>query len=429
MLKASVGIAVSLCITLLYLWYLQPVGLRRSAAALLAVPCLTIAYDLLILIYKPVFYYENYLLWIAAMAVVAHTAAALSVGKSFQVALLFGIGSRISIQLVLYPLAVAIPGFAAQVVDVRPLVQLGIESLAMVLRALMAALLRRRIRNFTDSSPDRFAVLLILIPLVSSVVINILVMPYIDANYIFPANSRSIAYLLLAALSYLMLILSVYALSEQKKRMEMEKLQAVVQAQHDFYQRKADVDQAVQNMYHDMKNHLSCIRHMSDSADIAAYIDSIHAEIASFGSYVNTGSPFLDAVINEKHRLAEQKQIQFLTVIDYPKDSPLRSHDICTIFGNLLDNALEAAEKVADPARRCVTLKVFGIDGFLMIHVNNSMSEAPTCEGGRYRTTKTGTGHGIGLRSVDMCLQRYHGILKTEISEGMFQTGVMIPKP
>lgn len=181
--------------------------------------------------------------------------------------------------------------------------------------------------------------------------------------------------------------------------------------------------------YHDMKNHLSCIRHMSDSADIAAYIDNIHAEIASFGSYVNTGSPFLDAVINEKHRLAEQKQIQFLTVIDYPKDSPLRSHDICTIFGNLLDNALEAAEKVADQGERCVTLKVFGIDGFLMIHVNNSMAEAPTCEGGRYRTTKTGTGHGIGLRSVDMCLQRYHGILKTEISEGMFQTGVMIPMP
>lgn len=429
MVKACVGAAVSLCVTLLYLWYLRPVGLRRGAAALLAVPCLTVVYDLLIIRYKPVFYYENYLLWIAAMAAAAYAATGLNAGKSLQAAMLFGVGSRISMQLVLYPLAVAIPGFAAQILDVQPLVQIGIESLTMVLRSLMALLLRQRIRDFIDSGPDRFSFLLLLIPLVSSIAINILVMPYIDANYVSPANSRSIAYLLLATLSYLMLILSVYALSEQKKRMEMEKLQAVIQAQHDFYQHKADADQTVQNMYHDMKNHLSCIRHMSDSAQIAAYVDSISAEIAFYGSQVNTGNVFLDAVINEKYALAEKKHIPFLPVIDYPKNSPLRSHDICTVFGNLLDNALEAAEKVADPRERCVTLKVFSLDGCLMISVNNSMAQAPTQEGGRYKTTKTGAGHGIGLRSVDMCLQRYHGVLKTEIGEGMFTAGVMIPIP
>lgn len=61
---------------------------------------------------------------------------------------------------------------------------------------------------------------------------------------------------------------------------------------------------------------------------------------------VDTGNPALDAIISAKQAVVAQKGIAFHYQLQIPKQLPIAPEDICVIFGNALDNAIEACEHV-----------------------------------------------------------------------------------
>ena len=124
--------------------------------------------------------------------------------------------------------------------------------------------------------------------------------------------------------------------------------------------------------------------------------------------------------------LAGQEQIKTKVNIEYPHNTNIRSVDLTTILGNLLDNALEAA-KTAPEGLRFLNLTIRRINAMLIIKVENGYGSTPVQEDGKLLTSKKDKAfHGWGLKSVQTAADRYDGTIRTDYKDHVFQSVVTL---
>ena len=112
--------------------------------------------------------------------------------------------------------------------------------------------------------------------------------------------------------------------------------------------------------------------------------------------------------------------------VEFPRNSDLRSADLCAILGNLLDNALEAVRRISE-RERFISLTVRRINQMLVIKVENSAPPPAAEEDGTLKTVKEQNGlHGWGLKSVQTAAGKYDGLVQTGYSEGVFRAVVTL---
>ncbi len=105
--------------------------------------------------------------------------------------------------------------------------------------------------------------------------------------------------------------------------------------------------------------------------------------------------------------------------------------DIYALFGNALENALEAVVSLDEPSRRTISLVVREVAGVVSIHVENPYTgEVTLGEDGLPQTTKASrSDHGLGARSMRRTVERYGGTLTTMAKDGIFHLNAMLPSP
>ena len=117
----------------------------------------------------------------------------------------------------------------------------------------------------------------------------------------------------------------------------------------------------------------------------------------------------MDALVNYKYLLAVQKNIEMQVEICIPEELNVDTADLCIILGNLLDNAIEAAEKCEKEKR--IRLKILYGNRNIRIEIANTFDgEIHRMENGMYMTSKKDAKrHGIGLQSVQKSIDKYKG--------------------
>lgn len=182
-------------------------------------------------------------------------------------------------------------------------------------------------------------------------------------------------------------------------------------------------------LYHDLHNHIEAIYQCLTGGDIqeaVQYCEELRTPVRNISQTVWTGDNAIDYLISSKMALAEQEHIQTKVNIEYPRNTNIRSVDLTTILGNLLDNALEAAE-MAPAHLRFMNLTIRRINAMLIIKVENGYGEAPTQENGNLLTSKVDkVFHGWGLKSVQTAVEHYDGAIHTEYADGVFKAVVML---
>lgn len=177
-------------------------------------------------------------------------------------------------------------------------------------------------------------------------------------------------------------------------------------------------------LFHDFHNHIGVLRRLlahEKYGEAAQYLDELQAPVHEMTDAVWTGDETLDYLINSKASMAAENGIQMHTEIEFPRNTNIRSVDLCAIVGNLLDNALEAAGQVPEPERRYIRLIVRRINQMLVIKVENSFFTEPVQEGGELQTTKKDGGlHGWGIRSVRTAAEKYDGMVQSDHSGNTF---------
>lgn len=178
-------------------------------------------------------------------------------------------------------------------------------------------------------------------------------------------------------------------------------------------------------LFHDFHNHIGVLRRFLSQEkykDAMEYLDALQAPIREMTDTIWTGDETVDYLINRKAATAIENKIRFQAQVEFPRHTNIRSVDLCAILGNLLDNAIEAAQQIPESEQRWVTLIIRRINQMLVIKVENSFSTAPIQENGNLKTTKKESGlHGWGLKSAQTAAEKYDGIVQTGIFGDIFR--------
>ena len=159
-------------------------------------------------------------------------------------------------------------------------------------------------------------------------------------------------------------------------------------------------------------------------------LDDIAREVNVYDSSVTTGSTPLDIILSEKGLLCQQRGITLSSVADGGAVSLMSPSDIYALFGNLIDNAIEAVEREEDPERRCIFVVVRRAIGHVSIHVENYCSTPVTFVDGLPQTTKDDqTNHGYGTKSIRLITSKYGGAVTMGQVDGVFHANILMPPP
>ena len=192
---------------------------------------------------------------------------------------------------------------------------------------------------------------------------------------------------------------------------------------------KADTD--IRQLHHDMKNHLIGIQQLSgDNEKLDNYISQLLSRTEDYESIVESGNAMIDGLLSEKQRRAETKGIEVSIAVDLRRTGFISDMDLCTIFGNVLDNAIEASIKVKDESLRSIMVRCLEQGENLILTVQNYYEGEIKKSGGAILTSKAEPGHGLGLSSIRRAAEKYGGIMTARTDDyHNFILTILIPIP
>ncbi len=257
---------------------------------------------------------------------------------------------------------------------------------------------------------------------VSGVFLLILVIMLFSFKDLFTTREEGITFLLVGGISALLLDLSILFLvlqGNQKRYYEQKALENeyYLQAELRYFQARQKDQEAVRRLRHDMKNHLFCIQDLlsrGEKQELAAYLEELNTRLSKNAGDISLGNEIADAICWEKARLAEEKGIRITADGKISSKAKILPTDICTIFANALDNALEYLEN-SGLANPWIHIGIQNQGNLLCLVFENPVADniVLPVEG---KTTKNPQHHqGLGLSNIRQAAERYQGTLRTEV--------------
>lgn len=217
---------------------------------------------------------------------------------------------------------------------------------------------------------------------------------------------------------------------ELRTRRELESMEQVLQNQYLQYQQSKESIDLINRKYHDLKHQIAALRAESDPGRREAFLDQMDREIKVYEAQNKTGSPVLDTILTSKSLYCVQHDITLTSVADGHLLTFLDVMDICTIFGNILDNAIEYVSTLDQPEKRLIHLSLSSQKGFLLLRVENYCEADLSFRDGLPVTTKGDAAyHGFGLKSVRHTVEKYGGSLTVCQEDSWVEVKALIPLP
>ena len=263
----------------------------------------------------------------------------------------------------------------------------------------------------------------VFVPITANIIFIIVMWSFV---YKYIPNNTHINYIVLV-LSGLLIFSNISIITiinsivrDKQLKIENQKIKEKIDIQYNYYLSLKKEQEKIDKFRHDMKNHLICIKNLAKTEESEKYIEKINFEINQNTVDFNTGSPILDIIFYEKSLICIDKKIEYQFDVDYSKCEFIDVIDTCSIFSNLLDNAIEACDKITQ-GKRFISIKGNKINNFFVIKCENSKINDILYEGKNIATDKENKDlHGIGLKSIRDSFEKYDGVINIEISDEKF---------
>lgn len=191
-----------------------------------------------------------------------------------------------------------------------------------------------------------------------------------------------------------------------------------------YYKGKMEDNLRLQEILHDFKNHLLILESNITSEEKSKYLNHLEEEILFYDNNYNTGNNYLNIILNEKANTAKEANILFDFQMTINNLDFFQPEDICSFFGNVLDNAIEACQKTETSCNRFIKIRISRKNNFIIIAVSNSSP---------YVTINTKTDkddfllHGHGLKNIRKCISKYNGTVQLKNENNIFYLFALIP--
>ena len=228
-------------------------------------------------------------------------------------------------------------------------------------------------------------------------------------------------------LTYYFMLYMIERISIHVKRQQEDELYIEEMRYKEVYYAEAEKRNAyVQKLRHDMENRILGFYHLAVAGDTGTLLEQIAAmgrELGQADGDIYSSNPPVDTVLRFKLGAAKSEGIRVDTQIHIPSKMQVEYGDIGVLYGNLLDNAIEACRKVPE-AERFISVENKYVSGVLLIVITNS-KENQSNE--RLKTTKEDTStHGYGIASVRRVVEKYNGVVQFNDNGTTFEVSVML---
>lgn len=284
---------------------------------------------------------------------------------------------------------------------------------------------KNRIRGLTKSYWKKFS----LLPFLCLTII-------VAFNLLSVDDTATNKYAILATVSGILILyifIYYYAIRMLEKEETLQRRAERTRSQmHTYHTIQTQYEQQ-RRFLHDYKNQLNCIQGLLDcgqTKEASEYIARITGNLrAQFGD-INTNHIVVNIILNQKYQTARDKDITMAFVINDLSGLTLPEEDLVTLLTNLLDNAIEACEKLdpkISPSNKTIQFKMVIEDSQLIISVRNPVIKPVQIINNTIVTSKKNPAyHGIGLLNVDTVVRKHNGTSVLKCEDGWFSFAAML---
>lgn len=244
---------------------------------------------------------------------------------------------------------------------------------------------------------------------------------------IFQSDGLAVYQISLSVIAVLIINFTVFFLFDNLARLYQETQEMTfVEQQNRYYENQLEIINASLKtssiLRHDMKNHLQAIFTDIKSGNIKEaqqHISDITNAYDAGNGIIRTGYPAIDSIVNFKLQTAKQNGIKVNVNSTLPQGLNISSFDLTVIFGNLIDNALQAVSLV--PENGFIDLTIHYSKGMVLIKIVNTFVNEIKKFGDIIITSKKDKeNHGYGLASVKETVEKYNGTIEITPDDSIF---------
>lgn len=237
----------------------------------------------------------------------------------------------------------------------------------------------------------------------------------------------------------LMLMTQMGRRNEMIARSENTSINQLFQRQYEQYKLAIDNSEAIRKEMHDMKHYILALKAEDDKTKRAEILADMEQAIIVNESFMNTGNKVLDVILTTKSLQCHKKGIILNAMVDGEVLSEMHVKDICSLFGNMLDNAIEATQQIQEEERRLIILNVRNRNKFIIVECENCIDVSAVeiksknvrrqyKAGSLPKTTKAdNVKHGYGLKSIAQVADKYGGAMNCLFEDGWFKVKILLP--
>lgn len=227
--------------------------------------------------------------------------------------------------------------------------------------------------------------------------------------------------------TYYLLFSQVYAVYwRMQAETRLNNTERLVLLQKKYYEQ---VDQGIRKqreLLHDTRHHLVAMASFVKNQEYDAleqYIEQLLEHYSNLYTKRFCENSTANAIIGGYIEIAQEKGISVSVEIDLPQDIDINKYELCTIFGNTIENTIEACQRIPTSSelykKRYISIKSKVDEGHLIIRIENTCSQDIKKNKGNFLSSKGSLG-GVGLKSVKNVVERYNGCLSCEHNENIF---------
>ena len=263
--------------------------------------------------------------------------------------------------------------------------------------------------------------MLLIVSLLVNLYMNILYNDLVDVktvwNSIFEYGIN-----ILCSLFLLMLQAGMMRESRMEKRLQMVSM-LWEQAREQYRVSRENIE-AINIKCHDLKHQLLAFKDKTDESEYAHLMELVD----SYGAEIETNNEVLDVVFQEKNFQCRKLGIQFTCIIDGAALNFMDTTDLYVLFGNLIDNCIEAVSHLPETEVKNVQVSVRKEKGFVIISTENGYTGELQWMNGRLRTSKADTeNHGFGILSIERIIKKYGGRYSINTEDQIFSMNIVFP--
>jgi hypothetical protein len=225
------------------------------------------------------------------------------------------------------------------------------------------------------------------------------------------------------------LLLSIQFGLFEKSSLERQKetLEQIIEQENKSNQAAKENMDLVNIKCHDLKHQIKTLREVAHTDEEKQSLDELSDQVSFFDTNINSGNEALDTILSEKSLICQKQKIKFSYIVDGKRLDFMDSLDVYSLFGNALDNAIEALSDVSED-KRIITINIRERNSLLGIHIENYCPKTLTFKDGLPTTTNADVEkHGFGTKSIRYVTNKYHGTLAFRVTNNIFNLNICFP--